>query len=61
MWRVVVVGIGVGLLRHDGEVEGAVVKYDAVLELCVRGRAHHIEANAYLTHLIQLKMICTAR
>ena len=37
MWRVV--GIGVGLLRHDGEVEGVVVKDDALLELCVRGRA----------------------
>ncbi len=31
VWRVV--RIGVGLLRHDGEVEGAVVKNDAVLEL----------------------------
>ncbi len=37
VWRVV--GVGVGLLRHDGEVEGVVVKDDAVLELCVRGRA----------------------
>ena len=35
MWRVV--GIGVGLLHHDGEVEGVVVKDDAVLEFCVRG------------------------
>jgi hypothetical protein len=35
VWRVV--GIGVVLLRHDGEVEGVVVKDDAVLELCVRG------------------------
>ena len=33
-----VVGVGVGLLRHDGEVEGVVVKDDAVMELCVRGR-----------------------
>ena len=33
MWRVV--GIGVGLLHHGGEVEGVVVKDDAVLELCV--------------------------
>ena len=32
-----VVGVGVGLLRHDGEVECVVVKDDAVLELCVRG------------------------
>ena len=39
MWRVV--GIEVGLLRHDGEVEGVVVKDDAVLELSVRGRAHY--------------------
>ena len=39
VWRVV--GIGVGLLRHDGEVEGVVVKDDAVLELCVRGRARY--------------------
>ena len=30
MWRVV--GIGMELLRHDGEVEGVVVKDDAVLE-----------------------------
>ncbi len=30
VWRVV--GVGVGLLRHDGEVEGVVVKDDAVLE-----------------------------
>ncbi len=29
MWRVV--GIGVGLLRHDGEVEGVVVKDDAFI------------------------------
>ena len=29
MWRVV--GIGVGLLRHDGEVEGVVVKDDATI------------------------------
>ena len=26
--------IGVGLLRHDGEFEGVVVKDNAVLELC---------------------------
>ena len=31
VWHVV--GVGVGLLRHDGEVEGVVVKDDAVLEL----------------------------
>jgi hypothetical protein len=39
VWRVV--GVGVGLLRHDGEVEGVVMKDDAVLELCVRGRAYY--------------------
>ena len=43
MWRVV--GIGVGLLRHDGEVEGVVVKDDAVLELCVRGRTCYAQAH----------------
>ena len=43
MWRVV--GVGVGLLRHDGEVEGVVVKDDAVLELCVRGRACYAQAH----------------
>ena len=43
VWRVV--GIGVGLLRHDGEVEGVVVKDDAVLELCVRGRACYAQAH----------------
>ena len=37
VWRVV--GTGVGLLRHDGEVEGVVSKDDAVLELCVCGHA----------------------
>ena len=34
MWRVV--GVRVGLPRHDMEVEGVVVKDDAVLELRVR-------------------------
>ena len=43
MWRVV--GVGVGLLRHDREVEGVVVKDDAVLELCVRGRACYSQAH----------------
>ena len=42
MWRIVVVGVG--LLRHDGEAEGAVVKDDAVLELCVHGRACYTQA-----------------
>ena len=40
-----VVAIGKGLLRHDGEVEGVVMKDDAVLELCVRGRAHYAQAH----------------
>ena len=35
----------VGLLRHDGEVEGVVVKDDAVLELCVRGRTCNAQAH----------------
>ena len=39
MWRVV--GVRVGLPRHDREVEGVVVKDDAVLELRVRGVAAH--------------------
>jgi hypothetical protein len=43
VWRVV--GIGVGLLSHDGEVEGVVVKNDAVLELCVRGSACYAQAH----------------
>ena len=43
VWRVV--GIGVGLLRHDGEVAGVVVKDDAVLELCVCGRARYAQAH----------------
>ncbi len=38
MWRVV--GVKVGLPRHDMEVEGVVVKDDAVLELRVRCVAH---------------------
>ena len=33
------------LPRHDGEVEGVVVKNDAVLELCVRGRARYAQAH----------------
>ena len=37
-WRVV--GVGVGLLHHDGEVEGVVVKDDAV-----RGRACYAKAH----------------
>ena len=34
MWRKV--GVGMGLLRYDGEVEGVVVEDDAVLVLGVR-------------------------
>ncbi len=51
-----VVGIGVGLLRHDGEVEGVVVKDDAVLELCVRGRAmlKRISQNDEVTKVFQV-------
>ena len=36
-----VVGVGMGLLRHDGEVEGVVVEDDAVLVLGIRGRARY--------------------
>ena len=43
MWCAV--GIGVGLLRHDGKVEGVAVKDDAVLERCVRGRARYAQAH----------------
>jgi len=34
------VGVGMGLLRHDGKVESVVVANDAVLVLVVRGRAY---------------------
>ena len=45
MWRVV--RIGVGQLRHNGEIEDVVMKNDAVLELCVkiRGRARYAQAH----------------
>ncbi len=43
MWRVV--GIGARLLHHDGEVEGVVVKFDTVLELCVHGRALAVDTD----------------
>ena len=42
MWRVL--GIGVGLLHYDGEVEGFVVKNDAVVELCIRDSACYAQA-----------------
>ena len=45
MWRVV--GVRVGLPRHDIEVEGVVVKDDAVLELRV------VAAHAMLRHMSQ--------
>jgi len=37
VWRIV--GVGMGLLRHDGEVESVVAEDDAVLVLGVHGRA----------------------
>ena len=52
MWRVV--WIGVGLLRHDGEVEGVVVKDDAVLELCVRAMLKRISQNDEDTMVFQV-------
>ncbi len=44
-WLRVGLAVLVGLLRHDEEVEGVVVKDDAVLELCVRGRACYAQAH----------------
>jgi len=40
-----VVGVGMGLLRHDGEVEVVVVEDDAVLVLGIRGRARYAQAH----------------
>ena len=40
-----VVGVGMGLLRHDGEVEGVVVEDNAVLVLGIRGRARYSQAH----------------
>ena len=37
--------LGMGLLRHDGEVDGVVVKDEAVLVLSVRGRARYAQAH----------------
>ena len=44
MWRVV--GVGVGLLRHDGEVEGVVVK-ESVLRCIAEGVATRDGVCAY--------------
>ena len=43
LWRIV--GVGMGLLRHDGKVESVVVEDDAVLILGVRGRARYAQAH----------------
>ena len=43
MWRIV--GVGMGLLRHDGEVKDVVAKKDAVLILGIRGRARYAQAH----------------
>ena len=40
-----VVGVGMGLPRHDGEVKSVVVEDDAILELCFRGRACYAQAH----------------
>ena len=46
MWRVV--RVRVGLPRHDMEVEGVVVKDDAVLELRVRCCKFNAQAHAII-------------
>jgi len=38
------IGIGMGLPRHNGEVEGVVMKDDVVLVLGVSGRAPDAQA-----------------
>ena len=43
VWHVV--GVGVGLPHHDGEVEGVVLEDDAVLVVGVRGRARYAQAH----------------
>ena len=40
-----VLGFGMRLLRHDGEVEGVLVEDDAVLVLGIRGRARYAQAH----------------
>ena len=40
-----VVGVGMWLLRHDGEVESVVMEDDAVLVLGVRGRARYAQTH----------------
>ena len=52
MWRVV--GIRVGLLRHDREVQVVVAKDDAVLELCICGRALCSSQNDEVTIVFQV-------
>jgi hypothetical protein len=54
VWRLV--GIGVGLLRHDGEFEGVVVKDDAVLELSICGCARYaqVSQNDEVTRVFQV-------
>ena len=39
------VGVGMGLLHHDREVEGVVVEDDAVLVLSIRGRARYAQVH----------------
>ena len=43
VWRVV--GVGVGLPRHDREFEGVVLENDAVLVVGVHGRARYAQAH----------------